>query len=149
MKRLFLGIMTGIVLAVLFSGCLSGCALFDKSNKTDSTIPGMIALGDGKFLGIDLAGNMKQVFDILPSCNADGKLTANCIIGCVDGISGNQSTIDPVDKATQDAIKTLGLSLASDEEYQCCKAMGIAGSYLVNKYGGTLGGMASLLRLGK
>jgi hypothetical protein len=67
----------------------------------------------------------------------------------VDGISGSQSTIDPADKATQDAIKQLGISVTGSEEYQCCKAMGIAGSYLVNKYGNNLSGIASLLKLVK
>ncbi len=129
---------------------LSGCGFFDKSLKTDgTTIPDVIKIGDGKILGIDLTANIRQVFDILPSCNADHKLTANCIIGCVDGISGSQSTIDPADKATQDAIKQLGLSVTGTDEYQCCKAMGIAGAYLVNKYSGNLSGIASLLRMAK
>jgi len=130
-----------IVLAVIM---LSGCALFDASMKDNP-----IKIGDGKLLGVDVMSPVKQVFDILPSCNADKKLTANCIIGCIDGITGSQSTIDPVDRATQDAIKQLGLFQKDNEEYLCCKSMGIAGTYLVNKYGGNLSGIAALLMLVK
>lgn len=129
------------VIAICILFLLSGCALFDKSLLDNTKI------GDGKVLGVDLTTPIKQVFDILPSCNAEKKLTANCIIGCIDGITGSQSTIDPVDRATQDAIKQLGLSVENDEEYLCCKFMGIAGSYLVNKYGVNVQGILSLLRL--
>lgn len=136
MKRIYLCI---LVISVLL---LQGCALFDSSLKD-------VKVGDGKILGLDITAPIKQVFNILPSCNADKKLTANCIIGCIDGITGSQSAIDPVDKATQEAIKQLGLSVVDNEEYLCCKSMGIAGTYLVNKYGGNISGIVSLLGLVK
>lgn len=134
-----------LFIALLAIVMLSGCALFNDNLKNASNNP--INIGDGKILGLDLTTPIKQVFDILPSCNVDKKLTANCIIGCIDGITGSQSTIDPVDKATQDAIKQLGLFQTDNEEYLCCKSMGIAGTYMVNKYGGNLSGIAALLRL--
>lgn len=137
MKRFYLVIL--LVALVMLSGC--GTNPFVKDNP--------INIGDGKILGLDVTAPIKQVFDILPSCNVDKKLTANCIIGCIDGITGSQSTIDPVDKAAQEAIKQLGLFQTDNEEYLCCKSMGIAGTYLVNKYGGNISGIAALLGLVK
>lgn len=136
-----------IVTLFIILAMLSGCALFNDTLRDQSNNP--IKIGDGKILGIDLTGKISQIFNILPSCNADKKLTATCIVACIDGITGSQSTIDPVDKATQDAIKQLGLSVTDDEEYLCCKSMGIAGSYLVNKYGGNISGIASILGMVK
>lgn len=133
-----------LFIALLVVISLYGCALFDSSLKDNP-----INIGDGKLLGVDVLAPIKNVFDILPSCNDNHQLTANCIIGCIDGITGSQSIIDPTDKATQEAIKQLGLSETDNEEYLCCKSMCIAGTYLVNKYGGNLPGIAALLRLVK
>jgi hypothetical protein len=135
------------IIALLAIVLLGGCALFNPELKEQSINP--IKIGDGKILGVDLSGKISQIFNILPSCNAEKKLTAACIVACIDGITGSQSTIDPIDKATQDAIKQLGLSITNNEEYLCCKSMGIAGTYLVNKYGGNISGIASLLGMVK
>lgn len=136
-----------LLIALLVVISLYGCGTnpFIKDDKANS----VINIGDGKILGLDVTAPIKQVFNILPSCNEEKKLTANCIIGCIDGITGSQSTIDPVDKATQEAIKQLGLSQTDNEEYLCCKSMGIAGTYLFNKYGGNISGIAALLGLVK
>jgi len=144
---------TKTILALIIALALSGCALFNPALKDQTTttnpVGNIINVGDGKVFGIDLSGKISQIFNILPSCNEEKKLTAMCIVGCIDGITGSQSTIDPVDKATQDAIKQLGLSVTDNEEYLCCKSMGIAGSYLVNKYGGNISSITSLLGLVK
>lgn len=149
MKHLLIGLLIGAMLAL----ALSGCALFGKTTKSDSNkTEGIINIGDGKFLGIDIAGNIEKVFNLLPSCNENHELTAVCIIGAADGVSGSQSTVTPQDRATQEALATLGFATDPDcaKEYQCCKGIGMAVTYLVNKSaGGNLSGIAALFGLVK
>ena len=121
---------------VLLAGIsLSGCALFNPELKEQSINP--IKIGDGKILGIDVKGSVDKLFNFIPnhmaSCNPDNKVTSACVVAIVDGIVCSQATITPEDKAVAEAMKTLGLTTETDEEYKCCKGLGIAGAYLANK----------------
>jgi len=118
-----------IILALAFLG---GCALFDKS-LPDTKI------GDGKILNVDIKGILDIIPNKIASCNKEGQLiTPNCLVAIADGIVSSQSTSTPEDRAVKEALKELGF-VNDEEEYKCCKGLGIAGTFIYNRAGGQVG----------
>lgn len=132
------------IIIIVLALALSGCALFDSSLKD-------VKVGDGKILNLDVKGSVDKLFNFIPnrmaSCNPEGKVTSTCVVAVVDGIVCSQATITPEDKAVAEAMKTLGLTTDTDEEYKCCKGLGIAGAYLANKLNiGMISALAGILK---
>jgi hypothetical protein len=143
MKRF--GLVTLLVALVM----LSGCALFNpalKDQAKTNPIGDVINIGDGKILGLDLKAEFNKVLDLLPSCNADHKLTPNCLIAAADGVMCTRTTITPETTAIKEALAQLGF-IGDEQEYKCCKGVAIAGKTLFNMFdSGNIGTILGLVK---